>query len=468
MIITCGQCLAKFKVAPEQIKETGSKVRCSNCRHVFTVYRPGFEPDGRSALFYQPDETRLPEESDSPGKPGLGDYDDQSEGDELFQDDDGYDDQDYEEDQDEASGEDFYSAKYSAHDRYTAPTDDEALSLKERRDRRRQLYSDMEEESELQDEAEDDLYYDEDDLVGEDGRPPLRRASFRAAQAKAGPEEQEDGEEYDDEDAYEEYDEEEYEEYDDSAYEDDDYEVPARGGRRASLGLAADPVENVAGFIDDADYRSPGQGLNPDGTVIRAAVTKVSSRPPMMLVVILGVVIITLALGAVMYFTGRSAPTALSSGAGGGAEADGSGQGLIENDNRDSAGTDHITFTRDSQNYYLRPNKEAGQILIITGMVRNGYPEPRSYIRLRGHLLASDGTSLAERFIFAGNIISEEDLKNLPPSEILTRLSIKGGQDGRNMNIPPGAEIPFMIVFDKLPDGMAEYRVDPVGSSPAQ
>ncbi|MCL2029853.1 MAG: zinc-ribbon domain-containing protein, partial [Deltaproteobacteria bacterium] len=41
MIITCGQCQARFKVAPEQIKVTGSKVRCSNCGYVFTVYRPG-------------------------------------------------------------------------------------------------------------------------------------------------------------------------------------------------------------------------------------------------------------------------------------------------------------------------------------------------------------------------------------------------------------------------------------------
>jgi len=101
-------------------------------------------------------------------------------------------------------------------------------------------------------------------------------------------------------------------------------------------------------------------------------------------------------------------------------------------------------------------------------MVRNSYPEPRSYIHLRGHILAGDDTSLAERYVYAGNLISEEELKTLPSKEILNRLLNKGGQNGRNMNIPSGAEIPFMVVFDKLPDGMAEYRVVPVGSSPAQ
>lgn len=128
---------------------------------------------------------------------------------------------------------------------------------------------------------------------------------------------------------------------------------------------------------------------------------------------------------------------------------------------------EHITFTRDQQNHYFRENQEAGNILIITGMVRNSFPDRRSFIRLRGHLLDAGGRTLADRFIYAGNIISEDDLRTLPIKEIYSRLNIKGGQDGRNLNIESGREIPFMLVFDKLPEGMSEYRVDPVGSSPA-
>lgn len=134
----------------------------------------------------------------------------------------------------------------------------------------------------------------------------------------------------------------------------------------------------------------------------------------------------------------------------------------------DAVGTEKITFNRRDQNHYFRKNSEAGNVLVITGMVRNSYAEARSFIRLRGHLLSSDGHTLADRFVYAGNTLSEEELNTLPIKEILARLSIRGGKDDKNMNIPAGAEIPFMIVFDKLPADMSEYRIDPVGSSPAE
>ena len=40
MIITCDKCSTKFNLDETRIKQTGSKVRCSVCRHVFTVFPP--------------------------------------------------------------------------------------------------------------------------------------------------------------------------------------------------------------------------------------------------------------------------------------------------------------------------------------------------------------------------------------------------------------------------------------------
>lgn len=139
----------------------------------------------------------------------------------------------------------------------------------------------------------------------------------------------------------------------------------------------------------------------------------------------------------------------------------------VANDPLDSNGAEGITFTRDKQNHYFRENNEVGNILIITGMVRNSYSDRRSFIRLRGHLLTDNGRTLADRYVYAGNIVSEQDLQDLPIKEVYSRLSLKGGRDGLNVNVEPGREIPFMLVFDKLPEGMAEYRIDPVGSSPS-
>ncbi|MDR1165016.1 MAG: zinc-ribbon domain-containing protein [Deltaproteobacteria bacterium] len=40
MIITCANCQTKFKVDDALIKKTGTRVRCSNCQNVFTVFLP--------------------------------------------------------------------------------------------------------------------------------------------------------------------------------------------------------------------------------------------------------------------------------------------------------------------------------------------------------------------------------------------------------------------------------------------
>jgi predicted Zn finger-like uncharacterized protein len=45
MVITCEQCQARFRLADEKLKPEGTKVRCSKCKHVFTVLPPESSPD---------------------------------------------------------------------------------------------------------------------------------------------------------------------------------------------------------------------------------------------------------------------------------------------------------------------------------------------------------------------------------------------------------------------------------------
>lgn len=40
MLITCPECLTKFRLDEERIPDGGTKARCSKCRHVFQVQRP--------------------------------------------------------------------------------------------------------------------------------------------------------------------------------------------------------------------------------------------------------------------------------------------------------------------------------------------------------------------------------------------------------------------------------------------
>ncbi len=60
MKVTCEGCESKFQVDEAKIRPTGSKVRCSKCRHVFTVYPPpAAEPEEEVLLL----EDEAPEEA---------------------------------------------------------------------------------------------------------------------------------------------------------------------------------------------------------------------------------------------------------------------------------------------------------------------------------------------------------------------------------------------------------------------
>ena len=59
MLVTCEQCSTSFNLDERLVKSTGSKVRCSKCKHVFVAYPP-------SALETAPEEDAAPEQEQSP------------------------------------------------------------------------------------------------------------------------------------------------------------------------------------------------------------------------------------------------------------------------------------------------------------------------------------------------------------------------------------------------------------------
>jgi hypothetical protein len=135
--------------------------------------------------------------------------------------------------------------------------------------------------------------------------------------------------------------------------------------------------------------------------------------------------------------------------------------------NADANNSAKLNFVQDQEIHHYRVNKNAGRILIITGRIANGDSRRHSFIRLKGSLKDSRGEVVAERQVFAGNYLTEDELTTLPMPEILARLSIKGGQDNSNVNVPPQKEVPFMLVFDRLPEDLAAYILEPVSSSPS-
>jgi predicted Zn finger-like uncharacterized protein len=418
MIITCGECQAKFQVAPEQIKVTGSKVRCSHCGYVFTVYRPGGAEPG-------------PGTAGRPARPA------------------------------QETGTDDQASRYNKGsgtigNNLNLLQSDDLESPQARREIRRLLYADNEEDEDFDDETWAEAGLDE-----ATGRPPLRRRPAPSGAAPEQPEQSrterpsaEQSEFPPDEGSW--------------AEDSDDSESPEQDDPGDGLGLAADPTRPSQ--PRRASPRRVGDDLPPIltpafGGEVRSPVIRVKNRRNGLF---LGLAIFCAALTIGLYYiSGRPEPLALNEGDGPPPQVQAAAPAPALDGGSDPRGIERITFTpNDNIKHFYRPNEKEGELLVITGRVRNSYPAPRSFIRLRGLLLDQHGKTLADRFVYAGNLISEEDLAALPKEEIMARLNIKGGLDGQNTNIAPGQEVPFMVVFDKVPPDKDEYQIIPVGSSP--
>jgi len=119
--------------------------------------------------------------------------------------------------------------------------------------------------------------------------------------------------------------------------------------------------------------------------------------------------------------------------------------------------------TLDVESAFVK-NAKAGKLFTITGKIKNGYSDTRSYIRVTGKLYTKGKNLVQEETVFCGNVLSDIELSNLELSAIKKRLSNRVGDNNSNVAVKPGQELPFMIVFSNLPVNLEEFAIEAKGS----
>jgi predicted Zn finger-like uncharacterized protein len=106
-------------------------------------------------------------------------------------------------------------------------------------------------------------------------------------------------------------------------------------------------------------------------------------------------------------------------------------------------------------------NRPAGRLFVIKGKVRNDYPEARNFIMVKGALYSKDGKTVDKKTIYCGNTLSGTDLQALDKATMDRRLRKRS-----SFSVPSGKEIPFVVVFSDLPQDLGEFSVEVVSSAP--
>jgi len=108
-------------------------------------------------------------------------------------------------------------------------------------------------------------------------------------------------------------------------------------------------------------------------------------------------------------------------------------------------------------------NSTAGTLFVITGRVENPSNIALSHIEIRGALITKDKAEAKIKNAFCGNIITEEMLKTGNISDINALLTQKEGAHKINVNVAPGASVPFMVVFSDLPEKLENFTIKIAG-----
>jgi hypothetical protein len=129
-------------------------------------------------------------------------------------------------------------------------------------------------------------------------------------------------------------------------------------------------------------------------------------------------------------------------------------------------GVRRLSFNAVTGKFYQ--SSKAGNLFCIQGMIVNNYPGSRSFIRVKGSLLDEKGAAVKQKLAFAGNTFSENELKDMSLEQINQTLANRTGKGNANVNAKPQASVPFMIVFEELPENLSEFTVEAVSSAPGQ
>ena len=112
-------------------------------------------------------------------------------------------------------------------------------------------------------------------------------------------------------------------------------------------------------------------------------------------------------------------------------------------------------------------NSSAGTLFVIEGNVENPSNDALRHIEISGSLIIKeeDGKrkTVKTKNAFCGNIIDTDKLKTQKISDINSQLLKKEGRNNANMNIRPGESVPFMIVFSDLPENLENFIVKIAG-----
>jgi len=484
MIITCENCEAKFGLDENLIKESGSKVRCSKCQHIFTIYKPALTPEippelGLEERTPEPSEKGveeapfLAEEEPGPTVPEEPDesldldlFGDEGEtGEETFSLDDLTLDDDFSpEELDEPAGPVDAEEEIQAEEEVIGGGlgFEEELGIDDFSEPIPEPTPGEQGEEEM---ALEDLGLDEEipfqealplseeggeeEGIGDEEEIAFEDLMFEQEPTEKPDEPEEEwapGAEGEEEVALE-----------DLSFEEDEAEeafpeaeLPDEETSEVMESAAVDLPEAVSGEdLEEAEVEAQGP---PISSVEEPRARKRISTPVL-------IALIAILVGGAAY-AGYTVLKSLDIKVPFLESLMGSKESEIVD-----PGNLHTSLLENLITSEFVDSRSIGRLFVIKGQVRNDYPGARNFIRVKGIIYLKDGKVVQNSMVYCGNILSKAELQTMDRVSIKKRLNNRFGDNKSNLKVSPGKALPFMIVFFDIPQELGEFSVEVVDSA---
>ncbi len=100
-------------------------------------------------------------------------------------------------------------------------------------------------------------------------------------------------------------------------------------------------------------------------------------------------------------------------------------------------------------------------LVVVEGKVRNlfGDADQVGKVRLKALALDADGKLLETRIVFAGSVLTDEELEGWSPVQMQQVQETPEGRSGENQGLASGAEIPFQAIFFEAGNDLGETLI---------
>lgn len=112
-------------------------------------------------------------------------------------------------------------------------------------------------------------------------------------------------------------------------------------------------------------------------------------------------------------------------------------------------------------------NAESGELLVVSGEALNEFSMPRASLQVKVTVPEPAGQGMISKTAYCGNPLTDEQLESMPLEKIEEAMSNQFGDSLANMEVAPGKAIQFVVVVANLPKEAKDFSIQPVGSTVA-